>query len=156
MKLTIVILVFLASFTLCAQTDPKSTEMNIDLEGLSIKRKVKKGDKIRLENVNFRPGSTQLLPRSRKTLAELIELMNNYESIIIQIQGHICCNMNDTAGLSTARARTVYYHLIENGIHHYRLSYVGFGGTRAIYPIPESGNYQREANRRVEIEILNI
>lgn len=37
-----------------------------------------------------------------------------------------------------------------------RLSYKGFGGSKPIYMIPELSEEERQANRRVEIQIVSL
>jgi len=54
--------------------------------------------------------------------------------------------------LSKKRAKRIVEYLISCGIEPERLSAVGYGNTKPIYPKPESEE-QKEANRRVEVKI---
>ena len=76
-------------------------------------------------------------------------------SISIEVRGHV----NDEGGnslssqrLSKKRAKRIVDYLISCGIEPERLSAVGYGNTKPIYPKPESEE-QKEANRRVEVKI---
>lgn len=160
MKSILLILLILPAVILAQVKKDKDTlkeavGMEIDMGGIVLEGKVKKGDKIRLKDINFVEGSVMLLPTSYKALRNLLIFMQENENIIIQIQGHICCDRYDPDDLSTARARVIYFYLADNGIKWSRISYKGFGGSQPIFPIPESNSGQQRANRRVEIEIID-
>jgi len=114
----------------------------------------KKGDKIVLQNIYFYNDTEILLPKSRHTLNELVATLQDNVKLKIEIQGHKCCSPLDDTDLAGDRAKTVYQYLKDHGINKKRLSYKGFGGSKPIFAIPESNEEQREANRRVEIEII--
>lgn len=116
--------------------------------------KAGKGDKVVLKNLNFYTNSPEILPAAKPLLKELLNILKDYPSINIQIQGHVCCQVENEERLSYRRALAVYNYLIENGIDQNRLSHTGFGSTMPIYPLPEKNEQERIANRRVEIEIL--
>jgi outer membrane protein OmpA-like peptidoglycan-associated protein len=113
-----------------------------------------KGDKIRIPNLNFYNNSDIVLPQSRPILKELLQIMKDRPSLKIDIQGHICCQQNEEMQISRRRAEAIYTYLIHNGIDKGRLSYQSFGSKKPIYKLPEKNEQEREANRRVEIEIL--
>ena len=114
----------------------------------------REGDRLELKNMNFEGGTSRILRSSENALLDLLDIMEQMPSLKIEIQGHICCSRNDPGELSLERARAVHDFLIKNGIDKSRLSYKGFGGTRPIHFIPEFDDRQREANRRVEIQIV--
>jgi outer membrane protein OmpA-like peptidoglycan-associated protein len=114
----------------------------------------KKGDKLKLKNMNFENNSDIMLPSSRPVANELLLIMKQNPALVIEIQGHICCQDADVTHVSEKRAFMVYNFLLQNGISKNRLSYKGFGSSQPIYPLPEQSEEQRVANRRVEIEIL--
>jgi len=114
----------------------------------------KVGDKLILKNINFYNDTEILLPRSRHTLNELVAALQDNENLKIEIQGHKCCSPLDDTDLAGDRAKTIYRYLKDHGINKKRLTYKSFGGTKPIYNIPEQNEEQREANRRVEIEII--
>jgi outer membrane protein OmpA-like peptidoglycan-associated protein len=117
--------------------------------------KSKVGDKIVLKNINFYNLSDILLPESKPAVAELIAVMKENTRLVIDIQGHICCQAEDKKiSISEARAKRIYTILLQNGIQEERLSYRGYGNKYPIYRIPEKNESEKIANRRVEIEVL--
>jgi outer membrane protein OmpA-like peptidoglycan-associated protein len=112
------------------------------------------GDKLKLENMNFFVDTFAIMPQSRSILFELLTIMKNVPDLKIQIQGHICCVVKDYRDLSTQRAKAIYKFLEFNGIEKSRMTFVGFSSTKPLYPLPEKNEAEREANRRVEIEII--
>lgn len=118
-------------------------------------QKSSKGDLIKLENIYFDYSSAKLLPESYKTLKELIQVLNEYPKLEIEIQGHICCqNKYQLDTISTDRAKAIYTYLVKNEISTKRLSFKGYGVTRPIHPIPEKSIQEEDNNRRVEILVI--
>lgn len=117
---------------------------------------VKKGDIIRLHNINFYFNSEKVLPDSEPKMEELYEVLVQHPKLRIEIHGHICCNPNtaDTK-LSYRRAKFLFTYLLQKGIPLNRLGYRGFGSANPIYKIPEQTPQQAAANRRVEILITD-
>jgi outer membrane protein OmpA-like peptidoglycan-associated protein len=113
------------------------------------------GEKIKLENMNFYINTFAIMPQSRAKMYELLTVLKSYPDMKIQIQGHICCVTKDIRDLATQRAKAIYKFLEYNEIDKSRMTYVGFGSNRPMYPIPEKSEEEREANRRVEIEIIS-
>lgn len=122
------------------------------------------GTNIVLRNINFFGGMHRLMPDSRPMLQELLDAMRTYPKLVIEIQGHICCENRAGDGmdletgvydLSLARAKAIYEYLIASGIEASRVRYKGFGHTQPIYPYPEQSEEERVANRRVEIRIIS-
>ena len=118
----------------------------------------KKGDKLILENLYFFNNSGQIVPKSIPVLEELLEILKENEFLKIEIQGHICCQSLESAekieDIALVRALAVYSYLIEKGIDKNRLNYKSFKSTQPIFSIPERNEEERNANRRVEILIL--
>ncbi|WP_396192112.1 OmpA family protein [Flavobacterium sp.] len=119
-------------------------------------QKSNKGDLIKLENIYFDYSSAKLLPESFKTLNELIQVLNDYPKLEIEIQGHICCqNKYQPDTISSERAKAIYTYLVKNDISTKRLSFKGYGVTRPIHPIPEKSSQEEDNNRRVEVFVIN-
>lgn len=115
----------------------------------------KTGDYITLDNIQFFNMSPRVLPKSKPVLYELLCALQDNPKLRIEIQGHICCQLQgDINNLSVMRARAIYNYLIANKINRKRLSYRGFGVTKPIHPIPEQNEQQQNENRRVEILIV--
>lgn len=115
-----------------------------------------------LRNINFQGGRHYLLPQSLPVLDELYKVMAENPTLVIQIQGYVCCTPDNQDGLdidlqtndlSVQRAKAIYEHLIQRGIPAQRLAYKGFGGSKKIYRF-ENDEFERQENRRVELRIL--
>ncbi|GGD25597.1 OmpA family protein [Flavobacterium orientale] len=117
--------------------------------------RVKKGDRIRLEGINFHFNTFRVVKESEPSLDELVEVLNDNPNLKIEIQGHMCCNENTRElQLSIQRSRFIYRYLVLKGIEKKRISYKGFGTSKPIFTIPEKNEEERAKNRRVEIEIM--
>ncbi|MEO0046434.1 MAG: hypothetical protein RL705_1625 [Bacteroidota bacterium] len=119
-------------------------------------KKAKKGDLIKINNINFRFNSEKIAEESMPLLEELLQIMYDNPKLRIAIHGHICCNPNgmDTK-LSYRRALVIFKYLAKYEIEINRLSYKGFGSNDPIYKVPEQNEAERKANRRVEILIVD-
>ncbi|MGI8599900.1 MAG: OmpA family protein [Chitinophagaceae bacterium] len=141
-------------------TTPKDTVREFTREAIDT---VREGQTLRLRNINFYGGRHTFLPQAMPALNELLEVMKANPSLVIEIQGHICCRygsredgMDYDAGdskLSFNRARAVYNYLAENGINKRRMTYKGFAGEFPLV-FPEYTETDRTLNRRVEIKIV--
>lgn len=118
-------------------------------------RNSKVGENLKINNLNFEPGSEILLPGSIPILNDLLDIMNEFPKLVIAIEGHICCDLNDGTNLSGSRAKVVHDFLVRNGIMPERLAHKGFGSTKPIYPLPEQNDMQQISNRRVEIRVVS-
>ena len=118
-------------------------------------KKAKKGDLIRINNINFYFNSEKIMEQSEPLLLELLQILYDNPKLKIAIHGHICCNPNgmDTK-LSYRRALVIFKYLTKFEIEVNRLSYKGFGSNDPIYKVPERNEAERKANRRVEILIV--
>lgn len=118
--------------------------------------KAKKGDLIRIKNINFEFNSEKLMYQSIPLLDELLDIMLNNPKLVIEIHGHICCNPNpNDTKLSYRRALFILKYLTTNGVQVNRLAFKGYGSNDPIYKLPERNEKERAANRRVEILIVN-
>ena len=114
----------------------------------------KVGEKLKLDNMNFYINTFAVMPESRSKMYELLTVLKSYPDMKIQIQGHICCVTKDVRDLATQRAKAIYKFLEYNQIDKSRMTFVGYGSDKPMFPIPEKTQEEREANRRVEIEII--
>jgi flagellar motor protein MotB len=71
------------------------------------------------------------------------------------VNGPTFKNKKEFIELSEARARSVYNFLLVNDIEPERISFVGIGNARMLYPDPKNKE-QSEANRRVEIKVMGM
>lgn len=124
--------------------------------GLALKfDKAKKGDLIRISNINFYFNSEKVMDKSVPLLDELVLIMLANPKLVIEIRGHICCNPNpNDTKLSYRRALVIFKYIQSYGIKVNRMAYKGYGSNDPIYKLPERTEKQRAANRRVEILIV--
>jgi outer membrane protein OmpA-like peptidoglycan-associated protein len=132
-------------------------------ETADLVQKISTQSTIRLENIKFEGGRDVFLRESFAELKLLLDVMQQRDSLEIEIQGHICCmpsdaedGMNLATGkmqLSYDRAVAVMNYLLRNGVDQRRMRVVGKGASSpAVWPeVTESDKSQ---NRRVEIKVL--
>ncbi|MDV6170078.1 OmpA family protein [Flavobacterium sp. DG1-102-2] len=132
----------------------KDEDLTLDVAFMKKIGESKAGDKLRIDNLNFYENTFGIMPDSRPKLYELLETMKLHPNLKIKLQGHVCCMKADRNDLSTKRAKAVMQFLNINGIEKSRLSFEGFGVSQPMYPIPEKTADEREANRRVEVLIV--
>jgi len=120
------------------------------------------GQTLALPNLSFIPGRHFLMFGSEETLKQLVQILKDNPTILIEIQGHICCMSPEldgldkdtqTMNLSVNRAEYVYNYLIKNGISPYRLTFKGYGASKPL--VYELTDEDRQKNRRVEIMIVD-
>lgn len=114
------------------------------------------GKTLNLKNIQFKQGTSEMLPMSRPELERLKELMLKYPKLVIELSGH-----TDNVGqqsinlrLSADRVRVVQNYLTGEGIAEKRILTRAFGGSR-----PVASNEQedtRKLNRRVEVTIISL
>ncbi len=122
---------------------------------------LKKGEKIKIPNLNFKAGTHQLLKRSYVVLDKLVSILKSHSSLKIELQGHICCTYDGDGfdpetgknDLSMNRAKEVYNYLLQEGIDSTRLGYHGLGSSHKL--VEETSEFNQEINRRVEILIVD-
>ncbi len=127
--------------------------VKVDANGCPEVKEIK--DALRLEGVNFKTGSAELLPGSQTVLDGVAESLKAWPNVNIEIAGH-----TDSTGsaetnkkLSQKRAESVMAYLVEAGVAGNRMRAVGYGEDR---PIADNGNAAgRAMNRRVEITRTN-
>lgn len=132
----------------------KEEELKLDVAFMEKLGEAKAGEKLRIDNLNFQENTYIVMHDSRPKLYELLETMKLHPGLKIKLLGHVCCMKADRQDLSTQRAKAVMMFLNINGIEKSRLSFQGFGVSQPIYPIPEKTPEEREANRRVEVLIV--
>ena len=108
----------------------------------------------RIEGVNFKSGSANLLRNSFPILDRAVEILQKYPELRIEIEGH-----TDSRGkadynrdLSQRRAEAVRAYLISKGVSSDRLVAVGYGLDRPIATNKTKAG--RSKNRRTEFRIL--
>lgn len=128
--------------------DAKPQQLNIRLQPL------RTDASIVLKYVYFRTNRAELADSSRAELMNLVELMQENPSLIVEIGGHTDNqgNANDNLSLSKRRAEAVVHFLTNKGIAAERLQAKGYGATR---PLADNNTIEgRAKNRRSEMKIL--
>ena len=134
--------------------DGSSQEIVLDTVFMQKINLAKKGETLNIKNLNFVINTFIVIPESRPKMFELLVVMQKNPSLKIEIQGHLCCNVDDKKNLSGLRAKAILGFLENNGIEKTRMTFAGFGGTRPLFAIPEASEFERASNRRVEILII--
>lgn len=113
------------------------------------------GQIIVMENIFFEFDKSVLLPQSYVELHNLVNLLEKYPKMKIEIAGHTDNKGKDRYNeeLSLNRAKAVYDYLLMCNIDKKRLKYRGYG---AKQPIADNKTDEgRAKNRRVEFKILS-
>jgi len=108
-----------------------------------------------LKNVFFETGLSSLRKESYPALDELVAALKAKTNLVIEIAGH-----TDNVGtaesnqkLSTDRANTVRYYLIQHGIEPKRVTARGYGETQPVASNETPDG--RQENRRTEVRIIS-
>lgn len=123
--------------------------VKVDKKGCPVNKKenldlLKKG-------INFKTGSTVLTKASFKTLNDIVALLNKFQDVSLEIQGHTDNVGKDeyNENLSQGRAQSAVDYIISKGIPMSRLKAMGYGPRK---PIADNKTKKgRAQNRRVEL-----
>lgn len=120
--------------------------------------KIKKGEKVVLNNIYFQPNKYTLDPRSYEELERVYNFLKTYPNVRIRIEGHTDGGVKGTdpaylQKLSQDRANEVMNWLINKGIDKKRLEAIGYGSSK---PIADNDTEEgRKKNRRTEFEVIS-
>jgi OmpA-OmpF porin, OOP family len=136
------------NFNYSEVADFKPIILDVDLE------KIKVGSRVILKNIFFEVDKFELQEKSITELQKISQFLKTNTQIRLEISGH-----TDNTGsapynrqLSEKRARSVYDHLIKNGIEPKRLLIKGYGPDAPV--APNETEEGRMLNRRIEFKIL--
>ncbi len=103
-----------------------------------------------LEGVTFASGSTELTPESEKMLLKVLNTLNAYPNIHVEIRGYTdnVGSASSNATLSQRRANAVKFWVLNKGIQPERVEAKGYGMENPI--ADNSTNEGRRLNRRIE------
>jgi len=138
-----------------AYMDNQEKKLREDLAGTGVDV-VRDGDYIQLQmpsSITFDTGQAVIKPAFRPVLDDISSTLSQYESTIVNIDGH-----TDSVGteesnqrLSENRANSVRAYMVSRGIISQRILTRGYG---ELMPIADnSTEYGRQQNRRVEITL---
>lgn len=127
----------------------KELKKDIELQNLEV------GSSIVLNNIFFDYNKATLRPESYAELNNLLKLMQENPTLVIEISGHTdsrgTAERNKT--LSKDRAQAVVDYLISKGVSSSRMTYAGYGSEKPVVPNTSEANMQM--NRRVEFKIIS-
>jgi outer membrane protein OmpA-like peptidoglycan-associated protein len=120
------------------------------------KSKVKVGQTIKIEKLQFPADSFKINASSYPVLDEVYDFLKINPKIYIEIGGHTNSQPSHEFcdRLSTNRAKAVRDYILSKGIDEERISYKGYGKRQPI--APNSTKEGRLLNQRVEIKIISI
>jgi outer membrane protein OmpA-like peptidoglycan-associated protein len=115
---------------------------------------LKTGNKLTLNNVNFKVNSADLSEGSQEILDEVALLLRQNRSLVIEIGAHSDDVGEDSynQSLSEKRAGTVKDYLITKGVSERSLRVKGYGESKPLFPNDSDEN--KAKNRRVEFSII--
>ena len=124
------------------------TDKPVDKDGCTIVSVV-------LKNVQFEFNSSELTAGSSESLDKVVDAMNEYPTLRIEIQAH-SDNSGDAGynqSLSEERANSVRDYLVSKGIASDRMEANGYGESQ---PVADNDTPDgRAANRRVELKVID-
>jgi len=138
------------------------TTENIDLRNFSMDRMqknlyltpVEAGQTVKLNNIFFATGSSELLKESIPELNRVADFLRENPSVVVEIAGHTDNVGSDAYNqkLSEERAKSVARYIILKGFSRDRIEFKGYGEAQ---PVTTNATPQgREQNRRVEFKVL--
>lgn len=112
------------------------------------------GRSIRLNNIFFDTGKSELRPESGPELDRLVTTLNDAPKMVIEVRGHTDNTGSNeiNAKLSQDRADAVREYFISKGIEPDRIASKGFGETKPV--ATNDTDEGRQQNRRVEFVIV--
>ncbi|GAB3500633.1 OmpA family protein [Spirosoma knui] len=115
---------------------------------------IKEGVTVRLNNIFFDTGKSELRPESGPELDRLVTTLNEAPKMVIEVRGHTDNTGSNeiNAKLSQDRADAVREYFISKGIEPDRVASKGFGETKPIST--NDTDEGRQQNRRVEFVIV--
>ena len=111
---------------------------------------------IQLSNIYFGLGSTELISEAANELSKLVNLLQTYKDIHLEIRAHTDSRgeANYNLFLSEGRAQSVIRFLKSKGIAEHRLSAKGYGESQLVNECSDGvacPDEKHKANRRVEL-----
>jgi len=128
----------------------KFANVQIDKEGIKV---------IFQSPVIFDLGKAELKPETMYVLDEVVKVIKDMPNEVV-VEGHtddkpiVSGEFRSNWELSVARAFSVVRYFIERGVDPKRLSAIGYGEYRPLYPNDTEEN--RAFNRRIEIDVVSL
>lgn len=132
----------------------KNSSSNSKSEKKVIVENTAAGIRLTMQNLNFKPDSSELLPGENERLDKIAQVLKEVPDQMFLVEGHTASVGYEKGEmkLSVERANSVANALIQRGIPREKFICKGSGGTK---PIADNSTPEGKAkNRRVEITIL--
>ena len=116
--------------------------------------KTEAGLLMNLQNLQFKPDSSELLPGENERLSKLADILKKFPNSQFLVEGHTANTGNPKGemNLSLERAYSIVKELVNRGVSEKQFICKGSGGTK---PAADNSTPEGKAkNRRVEITIL--
>jgi outer membrane protein OmpA-like peptidoglycan-associated protein len=142
-------LIYSESFPLSSKPSDSTYQIDIPMQPIEVNANVV------LKNIFFETAKFDLKKSSEAELDNLVELLKENNTMIVQINGHTdnVGKASDNLTLSNNRAKSVVSYLVSKGIEPARLKSQGFGATR---PIADNNTEEgRAKNRRTELQVIS-
>lgn len=113
------------------------------------------GSVLSLHNLNFEQGSPKITSGSFEELNNLVRMLKDTQSMVIQLEGHTDFRGSPVKNLelSENRVKALKDFLVSNGVDQKRVLTKAFGGSQPI--TQENTPEDRAKNRRVEVRIIS-
>ena len=132
----------------------KNSSSNSKSEKKVIVENTAAGIRLTMQNLNFKPDSSEFLPGENERLDQIAQVLKEVPDQMFLVEGHTASVGYEKGEmkLSVERANSVANALIQRGIPREKFICKGSGGTK---PIADNSTQEGKAkNRRVEITIL--
>lgn len=142
-------LIYSETFPLSVKAQDSTYQINIPLQPIEVNANVV------LRNIFFETGKFELRKESEAELDNLVELLKENATMVVQINGYTdnVGKPADNLALSNNRARSVVNYIAQKGIAPARLKFRGFGETR---PVSDNNTEEgRAKNRRTELQVIS-
>ena len=117
------------------------------------------GDVMRIDNIYYESGKSNITPAAATELDRLVDMLNRYPTMTIELRSHTdsraATAYNKT--LSTNRAKAATAYLVAKGVKKSRLNAKGYGESGLVNGCADGVDCteeQHQQNRRTEVKIL--
>lgn len=146
---------------------PGEIEMNkiINMQLGKVEVGMDLGKLIDLKPIYFDVGKSTIRPDAAEELDKIVEVMNLYPGMFIELGSHTDCRGNAAANqkLSAARAKSSVDYVVKKGINKMRITFKGYGESKLLNGCSCEGKTQSECpeemhalNRRTEFLITKM
>jgi len=133
---------------------------SVKLSDTLFMKRLKVGEVYKVDNIYYDYNKANIRDDAKPSLDRLLELLNKYPEMHIQVNSHTDCRGSDAYNmhLSDARALSVIKYLQERGIKASRLMSKGYGKHMPVEKCKceNCTEQQHQNNRRTEFQIISM